>query len=1269
MSNISNSSDNSCDNNGGDDVNIKATTKKFCQESDKSDKSDIILQQTNWPEYYNPILDFWFGQNLNDSNNSNNSNCAEYRSGLWWHGIHPTNHDLRSRSDVDNYIKSKWEKLLEKYENYNNNLFENKHLLSWWMKNDGVCSIDNSLCIDNSANINGLVALMILFDQFPRHVYHGTSKEFGFDNLALQVAEYLESNCLEKMNIAYKMFMYIVFMHSENPTLVSKSTLGLLMLANSLNELNNLNKLNKLNKWKSGLKKTAVSSQEHYDILKKYGRYPHRNALLGRENTIDETDLLASKKIPMWMKPIKKSNNVTTANITTTNLTTTNLATNIKLETFDKKLKILVLHGNKQTSYLFKTKTEKYLEKKLKNIADLTYCNAPKLYKPLGLSLGKTDQLKLFLDKEYSYSSVLNTDITSSSRAWWNATDNPENMVYIGLENSIEYIESIFKNCNYDGIIGFSQGGTLAGIISAMVHNKKTGKDVPPIAIDNISKSLKFVAIISGFYCRDTRPEFSKLILEELPAEFKHSPETVKIRKDLISIPSFHIWGTTDELVSPWRSSKLAEAFDGFDGFNKKLKQIHVHPSGHFSKAIKYWPIQQMYDWLKLFAVSTNKNDNTELYDKYVTDLIELVESAESDQSDQSDQSAQSDKIKTKLNELLELSKLEDFNKELLIVQAIKSQKINTTTLFELINMICVTSENLLNILNSNVELWKYLIDLDTKYFKYLNKSDNNFRKLLSTVIAIQLKNEYQKYYVEKSSGLPSDLVKTAPKYNALYRQTRLYHDVAQSLSHILNIFDQNNMSINIEDDENLPEVDRVKRQMLLSYNQYRQVISKLTTLLNSPQQKPIEKKQHLARNNLEDLLKAPISDYILNPRPEPADISPAKLLEPLHKYLQDLNYCELNYCEELCNMEFEKGTICTDGRLDLCKQVIGPNGVSELMKSLKFDSSLVKPKVKHLLLGNNFCGNDLGIAIGEFIKSGKSALTTWYIAGNNMNKLGITPVCEAIANDNQIKQLWLKRNPLMAEGMYPIVDMMKTNTYLQVLDLTNTGILDEGAKILLNGITGIQYLKYLYLSSNGLTSKSCDILANMLHTTNLEQIGLGCNRLGDGGALHLKSALLHPLCKLKSLEISSCGIGPIGAEYISESLLVNTSLISLNMGYSKSTNDLGEVPNGIGSLGAIHLSNMLKSNTTLRFLDLVYTGIQQAGISALANVISTVNTSLIFLGVEQFGIPHNELSREVIRKSIQKNKESLSTELIDKIKLIVNPPHLEEIQSVYRIA
>ena len=489
-----------------------------------------------------------------------------------------------------------------------------------------------------------------------------------------------------------------------------------------------------------------------------------------------------------------------------------------------------------------------------------------------------------------------------------------------------------------------------------------------------------------------------------------------------------------------------------------------------------------------------------------------------------------------------------------------------------------------------------------------------------------------------------------------MYRESKLHFDITAYLAQIINIFDSTKLNISDADE---------KRQKLLSYNQYHKIMSRLCKILHPPESKPMLKK-HVPRTNLDKLMAEPLDPLILNPRAEPVDISVPELLKPLYNYLQnkdtDINKPDIGNTD----VEFIRGTVCADGRLDLCKQVIGPMGVSDLITSLTFDSMLETPKVKHLLLGNNICGNELGKQIAQFIASGKSALTTWYIAGNDMDVDGIRDLCKILETDQQVKQLWLKRNPLRAQSIPPIIDMLNKNSVLEVLDLTNTALMDEGAINLISNLN--QSLQYLYLSSNGLTSKTCEVIASHLHKSNLKQIGLGCNRLGNEGAKFIAEALIHPECKLLALEIASDGFSHVGTQYISKALESNNTLVSLNMGFLKSTNDLKEVPNIIGSEGGISFAKALEVNNTLRHLDLTYTGIQQAGIEYLAKTLTKKSSGLISINIEQFGIPHNELSRELIRKAVQKNKEMLSEKELEVIQEIIYPKHLEEIKSVYRI-
>jgi hypothetical protein len=495
-------------------------------------------------------------------------------------------------------------------------------------------------------------------------------------------------------------------------------------------------------KRKANLKKTASVSQEHLDVLVKFGRYPHRNAILGRVNTMEETDFLANKKLPLWMRSVSPNKVSDPKDVSKENKTT-----NVTLTESKNKLKILVLHSNRQSGQMFRSKTEHYLERKLKNIADLTYCDAPKLYEPRG------EAESLIKDKEYT--NVPNVGFT---RAWWNASDDPQTMVYRGLEESLEYINSLFYNSHFDGIIGFSQGGAMTGIISALVSDFHKS-DVSYIPIDSISKYLKFVVIISGFYCRDTRPQFFNSIMEELPV--KHSPEHVKIRKDPITIPSFHTWGTSDNLVDPWRSEKLSQAFSD--------KVIHTHPSGHFIKAIKYWPVDEMCKWLGNFV----PKESVPLID-YRKVALELFSYGG-------------------LNCKYLIKFISDHNKVAvgeLITYMVQSGECTGTAIYEILE---ASNIKLPEIIKEKFSLLTPLIGM-CSYPS--TEKETKLRSLLVEFISTELVNEYEKYYINKNIGIPSNLATYAPRYNTFHRGTRLFHDIAFKIGSLINIFDVAKSSI-----------------------------------------------------------------------------------------------------------------------------------------------------------------------------------------------------------------------------------------------------------------------------------------------------------------------------------------------------------------------------------------------------------------------------------------------------------------------------------------
>ena len=131
----------------------------------------------------------------------------------------------------------------------------------------------------------GLVALVILLDQFPRNIYRDTAAMYAHDDLALSVAtlavrEYEAAPLL----LVQRMFLYMPFMHVENLTL-QQAMVGkfesLVRLAEERSPEN-------VKFFAFGLD----YAKKHRDIVETYGRFPHRNLILGRTSTPPELEFL-----------------------------------------------------------------------------------------------------------------------------------------------------------------------------------------------------------------------------------------------------------------------------------------------------------------------------------------------------------------------------------------------------------------------------------------------------------------------------------------------------------------------------------------------------------------------------------------------------------------------------------------------------------------------------------------------------------------------------------------------------------------------------------------------------------------------------------------------------------------------------------------------------------------------------------------------------------------------------------------------------------------
>lgn len=107
------------------------------------------------------------------------------------------------------------------------------------------------------------LAGVILFDQFPRNMFGGKADQFATDHLALAIAKVAVGQGFDRqLEPAERCFLYMPFEHSENMEDQDRSVLLFTALGN--------------NDWLGYAKK-------HRDIIDQFGRFPHRNATLGRK--------------------------------------------------------------------------------------------------------------------------------------------------------------------------------------------------------------------------------------------------------------------------------------------------------------------------------------------------------------------------------------------------------------------------------------------------------------------------------------------------------------------------------------------------------------------------------------------------------------------------------------------------------------------------------------------------------------------------------------------------------------------------------------------------------------------------------------------------------------------------------------------------------------------------------------------------------------------------------------------------------------------------
>ncbi len=186
------------------------------------------------------VLAFWFGRE------SGNSATAEAQKKLWW----------AKDAVVDAEIRERYGTL--------------------------VASAAGGAHREWAREPRGRLALILLFDQFPRNIYRDTPQAFAHDGLALRLAlDGIATGADRELRAIERVFFYLPLEHAESVEMQERSVALFTALAAGVPEADRGTF--------AGFLDYAV---RHRDVVHRFGRFPHRNRILGRESTAEEQEFL-----------------------------------------------------------------------------------------------------------------------------------------------------------------------------------------------------------------------------------------------------------------------------------------------------------------------------------------------------------------------------------------------------------------------------------------------------------------------------------------------------------------------------------------------------------------------------------------------------------------------------------------------------------------------------------------------------------------------------------------------------------------------------------------------------------------------------------------------------------------------------------------------------------------------------------------------------------------------------------------------------------------
>jgi len=130
------------------------------------------------------------------------------------------------------------------------------------------------------------LALILLLDQFPRHIYRGSAAAYAQDDKALRLAvSGMQFGADAALDPLERMFFYMPLVHAESLEVQEEGVAAFRRLLDEAPP-----------ELRSYFEDCLRHAQQHRDLIARFGRFPHRNKVLGRESSAAEIEYLASER-------------------------------------------------------------------------------------------------------------------------------------------------------------------------------------------------------------------------------------------------------------------------------------------------------------------------------------------------------------------------------------------------------------------------------------------------------------------------------------------------------------------------------------------------------------------------------------------------------------------------------------------------------------------------------------------------------------------------------------------------------------------------------------------------------------------------------------------------------------------------------------------------------------------------------------------------------------------------------------------------------------